>query len=147
MKDFRTYAITYFSEHLMNASTAFATAPIPEKVEIFHLLTRLLRDEEVIARWIRDVQFWPDFFDMNGSLGNIWSYCANEDVLNALGDEEKQWIIESTCPSTAERLLKPIAMWLAKNWLQDPIPDRNNESLYFFMNLRSLLNLVRYMVN
>jgi hypothetical protein len=140
----RTYAITYFSEHLMNAGTAFAKAPIAEKVDIFRLLTRLTRDEEVIARWIRNVQLWPDFFDMNGSLGNIWSYCSDKDVLNALGDEEKQWVIEPTCPSTAERLLKPIAMWLAKNWLQDPIPERNNESMYFFMNLRSLLNLVRY---
>lgn len=140
-----TYAITYFSEHLMRASTAFVAASVDEKVEIFRLLTRLMRDEEVIAQWARDIQFWPDFFDMNSSLGAVWSCCSDKDVLNALGDEEKQWVIEP-CPSTVERLLKPIAMWHAKNWLQNPNPEGNNEFMYFFMMLRSLLNLVRFML-
>jgi hypothetical protein len=139
-----TYAVTYFAEHLKAAGPAFEAAPVAEKVEIFRLLTRLTRDEEVIARWTRDIQLWPDFFDINSSLGVVWSCCSDKDVLDALGDEA-QWAIEP-CPSTAERVLKPIAMWQAKNWLQDPNQDRNNEFLYFFMNVRSFGNLVGFIL-
>jgi hypothetical protein len=137
------YATTYFPKHLKEARSAATAA---DKVEIFRLLTKLFRDEHVISQWVREIGFWPDFFDLEKALGVVWSWFSNEDVLNALKDEEKQWVVEP-CPSTAERILKPIALWYAKNWLQDPVPEHNNQSMYFFVFLRSLVNLVRTILN
>jgi hypothetical protein len=134
-----TYAINSFCKHLKEAKSAATTA---DKVEMFRLLTKLFRDESVMAQFTKEVEFWPDFFDMESSLGTVWSWFSDEDVLSSLGDEEKQWVTEP-CPSTAERILKPIAIWYAKNWLQDPAIGRNDEAMYFFTNLRSLINLVK----
>jgi hypothetical protein len=134
-----TYAINNFCKHLKEAKSAATAA---DKVEIFRLLTKLFRDESVMARFTKEVEFWPDFFNMESSLGIVWSWFSDEDTLNSLGDEEKQWVIEP-CPSIAEKILKPIAIWYAKNWLQDPAIALNDEAMYFFTNLRSLINLVK----
>lgn len=132
------YATTWFDKHLKAGKAA---ATVADKVETFRLLAKLFRDETVISRWVRETGFWSKFFDMNESLGIVWSWFSDEDALNELTDEEKKWVVEP-CPSTAERVLKPIAMWYAKNWLQDPTVERNEDAMYFFVYLRSLIQLV-----
>jgi hypothetical protein len=132
------YAALNFAKHLKEGKSA---ATIADKVEIFRLLTRLFRDETIISRWVQVTEFWSEFFDMNASLGIVWLWFSDEDVLKELNDEDKKWVVEPS-PSTAEKILKPIAIWYAKNWLLDPAVDRNDEAMYFFMYLRSLVKLV-----
>ena len=133
-----SYAARYFPNHLAEAKSA---ATLEAKLEIFRYLVRCFRDEDVISRWVRETPLWPDWFDMDKALGTVWSWLSDESVLKELKDEEKAWVTESAL-STSERVMKPIAIWFAKKWLQDPAIELNDTALYFFVYLSGFIKMV-----
>jgi hypothetical protein len=133
-----SYAARYFPDHLAEAKSV---ATLEGKLEIFRYLVRCFRDEDVISRWVRETALWPDWFDMDKALGTVWSWLSDESVLKELKDEEKAWVTESAS-SISERVMKPIAIWFAKKWLQDPAIEVHDQSLYYFAYLSGFIKLV-----
>jgi len=131
------YAARNFPEHLAEAKSA---ATLEEKLEIFRYLVRCFRDDDVISRWVRETALWPQWFDMDLALGTVWSWLSDESVLKELKDEEKAWVTEPDL-STSERVMKPIAIWFAKKWLQDPAIELNDQSLYYFLYFSGFVKL------
>jgi len=139
-----SYAITSLSAHLRGGRSA---ANLEDKLEIWRNLTKMLRDENIISRWVKMIELWPSWFALssNSDLGVVWAWLSDETILKELGEDEKAWITEPAS-SIAERLLKPVAVWHAKCLLQDADGFLHGEHLYFFIFMHALINLVSFRI-
>jgi hypothetical protein len=138
--DLLSYAATHFHEHLAEAEVR-STATLADKLEIFKFLLKAFRDESVMGRWVLETSIWPTWVDPDGAITTVWAWLSEQDVQKELKEEDIAWINDPSI-STAEKLMKPTALWFAKQWLQDPAIAKNDSSYYYFIYLYAFQKLV-----
>lgn len=131
------YAAQYFQDHLKEGRSA---ATLEDKIEIFGLLRKVLCEDAVIYRWVRERSIHPEWFDISRSLGTAWSWLSDQEVLEKVSEEDKAWLQEDV--SIAERLLKPTAKLFAQKLLHEDSDEAASNTFYFFIFLNGFLKLV-----
>ena len=141
--DLLPYAATNFHKHLAEDDVR-SIATLADKVEIFKFLSKVLRDESAVDRWVLQTAVWPTWFDHTGAIGTVWAWLNDQDIQKELKEEDIAWI-NDTSVSLPEKLMKPTALWFAKKWLQDPTIANNDLAIYYFIYLYAFEKLVSRM--
>jgi hypothetical protein len=91
-----------------------------DKVEVAQYLLRIFRNNDALSRWLffAPANFWPDWYQTTGPFGICWKVLSDEEVQQDLLQEDVAWATD-TGVSRTEKLLKPIATFLAQKWLQE----------------------------
>ena len=136
------YAAKNFRAHLEELD--WKNLPKEEKAEIAQYLVRMFREDSILDRWLIFVvkNFWPDWFTTAGPISFFWNILTDEDAKLGLAEEDQAWINNPKSP-TAEKLLKGIAMFMAKQWLQGNSTSNGNWfPLGCYMYVGALIKLV-----
>lgn len=114
------YAANHFLDHIIRLQ--LDQIPTEEKACIAKYLLQIFSDEEVMDRWFTSLEDLPQLYSM-GEVDHVWNLLSDESLNENLTAEERA-LIADTKASKAQKLLGPLAKFMAREWLQSAVSKR-----------------------
>lgn len=108
----RNYALSYWHQHLQEATSYLEDTDQNDKLEIVKLLLTLLRDCNTITDWVS--QAGSEFYNVD-SAKIVMQWLADNAVLEHVSPEDREWIISKL--EKPVKIYSPMAELLAEKWL------------------------------
>ncbi|KAI9829183.1 MAG: hypothetical protein M1826_005778 [Phylliscum demangeonii] len=109
------YAASFWQHHLRRVDLSKVTAE--DKQEVVRLLLKLFREPESVKRWVVPGPIHDTWLYENEATDCVQRWLSDEAVLDLLDPEVRAWS-PATGTRFTEELFKPVAMVLARQWLQ-----------------------------